>query len=168
MKAVPDPLDRFRLAQNGREAGFASALNEIRTGRKTGHWIWYVFPQLAGLGQSDMARHYAIDGPEEAAAYLRDPGLRSRLLAMTTAVARQLTAGRPVPLRRLMGSDVDARKLVSSLTLFGRVAGTLDRVEPHEDYRALASAATAVLHAAESEGYPACRFTLEQLARVSE
>ena len=112
-------LDRFRDAQNSSDAGFESALDELRRGRKSGHWIWYIFPQIAGLGTSDAARTFALEGEEEAAEFLRDTELRSRLLTIASAVADQLRTGRTQSLRALMGSDIDARKVVSSLTLFG-------------------------------------------------
>ena len=114
-------LERFRTAQDAPGSGFDEALQEIRAGAKTGHWIWYVFPQLSGLGASAMSQAYAIADAAEAEAYLRDPTLRARLLTITAAVAEQLTS-RGRSLRTLMGSEIDARKLVSSLTLFEHVA----------------------------------------------
>ena len=158
-------LDRFKVAQNQAHAGFASALEEIRAGAKEGHWIWYIFPQLGGLGASSASRAFAIDGEEEAVEYLRDPELRSRLLTITSAVAQQLYAATGRSLRALMGSDIDARKLVSSLTLFRHVAVRLDVAADHDAYRSLAAAAEEVLAAAASEGYPACAYTLERLRR---
>jgi len=162
---VADRLDRFRRAQDAGQAGFAAALAELTSGRKSGHWIWYVFPQLAGLGQSSTTEYYSIQGRAEALEYLRDDVLRGRLLEATAVVAKHLTADRPVPLRQLMGSDVDARKLVSSLTLFKHIAGELVALEGRggDDCRELAKLAHAVLARAESEGYPPCRFTLRQL-----
>jgi uncharacterized protein (DUF1810 family) len=67
-------LDRFRDAQEGM---YEQALREIRMGRKTSHWIWYVFPQLRGLGTSEMSYIYGIDGPGEAEEYIADPVLGS-------------------------------------------------------------------------------------------
>jgi len=159
-------LERFKVAQNQAHAGFASALEEIRAGAKVGHWIWYIFPQLGGLGSSSASRAFAIDGEEEAIEYLRDPELRSRLLTMTSAVAQQLKTGKARSLRALMGSDIDVQKLVSSLTLFEHVANRLDAVPDHHDAcRSLAAIAEDVLAAAASEGYPACAYTLERLRR---
>ncbi len=66
-------LERFHEAQARRSAGYDTALAEIRRGRKTSHWIWYIFPQLAGLGRSSMAENYAIRDLAEACEYLRDP-----------------------------------------------------------------------------------------------
>jgi uncharacterized protein (DUF1810 family) len=92
---------------------------------------------------------------------LKDPVLSQRLLTITTAVAERLSNG--VPVAVLMGSRIDATKLMSSLTLFGYVASELQKSQPHETYVALAGAAEAVLKAGESEGYERCRFTLERL-----
>ena len=152
-------LDRFKNAQDRPGAGFESALSEIRAGGKRGHWIWYIFPQLAGLGRSPTAVAYAISGIEEGLAYLRDPVLLARLIEMTEAVARQLRT----PNQRLdvvMGSSIDAQKLVSSLTLFGHLARRLHAERGLEAYRDLAVLTGEVLAAAAADGYPACRFTI--------
>ena len=155
-------LERFRAAQDAPGSGFEAALQEIRTGAKTGHWIWYVFPQLQGLGASAMSHAYALADTAEAANYLRDPVLRARLLTITAAVAEQVTT-RKRTLRALMGPDVDTRKLVSSLTLFEAVAATFYRGDGLADCAAIAQAAGEVLSAAASEGYARCTYTLEQL-----
>jgi uncharacterized protein (DUF1810 family) len=154
-------LERFTTAQNASDAGFESALTEIRRGRKEGHWIWYVFPQLSGLGSSGYSRLFAIDGEDEAIEFLRDAELRSRLLTIATAVADQLRDG--ASLRALMGSDVDARKLVSSLTLFGEVARRLTQVESDAGTGSIADVAAEVLAVAGAQGYPACAYTLRAL-----
>jgi uncharacterized protein (DUF1810 family) len=156
-------LERFRKAQNSSQSGYAAALGEVHRGRKQGHWIWYVFPQLDGLGTSPLAQTFAIDGETEAEAFLRADDLRSRLIVITQAVAEQL-AGRPArSLRDLMGSDLDARKLVSSLTLFGNVARALYEADGFEACRAMASAADEVLAVAAAQGYPPCAYTLRRL-----
>jgi uncharacterized protein (DUF1810 family) len=174
-------LDRFRRAQDDLNSGFEPALEEIRAGRKRGHWIWYIFPQLDGLGMSSMARAYAIEGEAEAEAYLRDPHLRERLLTMTRAVADQLlptttgaadqpgagsaSSGAQPALRlgTLMGSEIDAKKLVSSLTLFAEVARRLAAEDPGSDdakeYASMATTASHILSIASSQGYPPCVFT---------
>ncbi len=85
-----DKLDRFRQAQDATHAGYAVALRELQAGEKTSHWIWYVFPQLAGLGRSSTAVYYGLAGVEEAAAYLRDRVLGERL------VTGRRRAGAPV------------------------------------------------------------------------
>ena len=113
-----DPYDlaRFLAAQ---DAGgtYERALAELRAGRKAGHWMWFVFPQIAGLGQSETSRRYAIASLAEAAAYLQHPQLGPRLLecAQTILVARVLSA------TEILG-PIDAQKLQSSMTLFMRAA----------------------------------------------
>jgi uncharacterized protein (DUF1810 family) len=153
-------LERFRRAQDQPGAGFPEALEEIRAGRKQGHWIWYVLPQLEGLGSSSMSQAYGIRGEEEAREYLNDPELFSRLIAITEAIAERLEGGKGVPLERLMGSHIDVLKLVSSLTLFSRVAAKLP---PSGGRARLAALAADVLKVAESAGYPPCSVTLERL-----
>jgi len=156
-------LQRFKDAQAQRGSGFESALAEIQGGRKLGHWIWYVFPQLAGLGTSPMSQTYGIAGVAEAEAYLRDPLLRGRLLTITLAVVEQLRRG--VSIESLMNSSIDAMKLVSSMTLFGHVARRLHAAEKLGDYASLARIADEVLAKADAQGYPPCAFTLDRLAR---
>jgi uncharacterized protein (DUF1810 family) len=152
-------LERFREAQDRTGSGFESALREMLEGSKRGHWIWYVFPQLSGLGTSSLSRTYGIRGLAEAEEYLRDPILRSRLLTITTAVAGH--ARRGTSLGTLMGSSIDARKLVSSLTLFGHVAKLRGRESPA--YESLAAIAGEVLDAAARQGYAQCQYTLDRL-----
>jgi uncharacterized protein (DUF1810 family) len=155
-------LERFKHAQDDAYSGFESALAELQNGRKQGHWIWYVFPQLSGLGASSLSRSYGIGGVSEAMDYLRDPVLCSRLLTITTVVAGRLGAG--VSLEALMASSIDALKLVSSLTLFGDAARRLYAAEGNEAHASLARVAAEVLALAASGGYPACRYTLARLA----
>ena len=155
-------LQRFLDAQAGGE--FEDALAELRAGRKRSHWIWYVFPQLAGLGSSSMARQYGLDGVAEARAYLRELILRERLAKATMAVHQQL-CGRGVELRVLMGSHIDALKLVSSMTLFEHVSRALSAEEPSADLTDLAARAKAILATAAAQGFPACAFTSEAIAR---
>lgn len=158
-------LNRFRAAQSSPHTGFESALEEIRSGGKHGHWIWYVFPQLSGLGSSALSQTFSIDGEEEAVEFLRDSELRSRLLTIAEAVADQLKRG--TTLRKLMGSDVDARKLVSSLTLFEYVAGKLPQAGNDGAYSRVAKLAGEVLMIAASQGYPRCAYTLSRLGPTS-
>ena len=114
----PFDLERFVVAQ---DAGgtIEKALDELRNGRKTSHWMWFVFPQIAGLGQSSMAKRYAIGSLDEARAYLQHPVLRPRLLEAADIVAQ--TQGSTA--ERIFGS-IDAQKLQSSMTLFLRAAPT--------------------------------------------
>jgi uncharacterized protein (DUF1810 family) len=157
-------LARFREAQDARP-GFAEALAELRAGAKTGHWIWYVFPQLRGLGRSPMAVRYGLDGLAEAAAYLGDAVLADRLAAATATVRAQLAApGGGVPLVELMGEEIDALKLVSSLTLFSHVARAEQAARPRRPLEALADDAEAILAVAAAEGTPRCAFTSARIA----
>lgn len=153
-------LDRFHSAQDSPDAGFDAALRELQAGRKRGHWIWYILPQLAGLGMSGMSQRYAIRDAQEAVAYLQDPVLRDRLLAIAHAIADGLARG--VPLATLMGSGLDAQKTVSSLTLFGEVASRMAR-QGDASVAPAAEVAARILDAAERQGYPKCAFTLRRL-----
>ncbi len=103
-------LERFKQAQS---ADFDQAVAELRAGRKQGHWIWYVFPQLRGLGRSPSAMRYGLDGIGEACAYLHDSLLRQRYSEVLSIVHSQLTE-RKTSVETLMGSWIDAKKLVSS------------------------------------------------------
>jgi uncharacterized protein (DUF1810 family) len=154
-----DNLDRFRTAQEAAHSGFADALREIRAGRKTSHWIWYVFPQLEGLGSSSTARRYALTSPLEAEAYLRDPVLGARLLSIAEAACQHLRGTPPASIGTLMGSHIDALKLISSMTLFARVAQSLDAREPGARYARLAVLAQAVLEVGKAQGLAPCAHT---------
>ena len=159
-------LARFHKAQADSHAGYETALAEIRGGRKTSHWIWYIFPQLAGLGSSSMAKRYAIHDLAEACDYLRDPLLRVRYEEITAAVSDQLARGAPSPgrggrglaLEHLMGSRIDALKLVSSLTLFRAAAERLANGDPPFN-NSLAAVIDLILQHAATQGYPPCART---------
>ena len=107
-------LDRFISAQEGIYAG---VLDELKRGRKVGHWIWFIFPQVAGLGYSAMSQQYAISSLDEARAYLAHPILGPRLRECTATVLA--ATGRTA--LEIFGS-IDAMKLRSSMTLFHRAA----------------------------------------------
>jgi uncharacterized protein (DUF1810 family) len=107
-----DDLARFVDAQQGT---YDTALAELRDGRKAGHWIWFVFPQIAGLGRSEMSRYYAIRSLDEARRYLADPVLGGRL----RECARALLAADASRAEEILGS-IDAMKVRSSMTLFQR------------------------------------------------
>ena len=111
----PHNLQRFIDAQDG---VIETALAELRAGRKQSHWMWFVFPQLAGLGRSSMAQFYGIGSIVEARAYLAHPLLGQRLRDCVEAVGAW--AGKRTPDQML--GPIDAMKLRSSLTLFDRVA----------------------------------------------
>ena len=114
--ADPFDLERFVRAQDD-GATYARALRELEEGRKRSHWMWFVFPQLAGLGHSAMAQRYAVSGMPEAKAYLAHPVLGPRLEACARALIG-LTGSDPVAV--LGGTD--AQKLRSSMTLFARAS----------------------------------------------
>ena len=112
----PYDLERFVTAQDS-GGTYGRALAELRYGTKRSHWMWFVFPQLAGLGHSETARRYAISSLDEARAYYRHPVLGPRLVDVAAAVAA--VQGRSAV--QIFGG-IDARKLHSSMTLFLRAA----------------------------------------------
>ena len=114
-KNEPFDLDRFVLAQ---QPVFEEVLAELREGRKQTHWIWFVFPQVDGLGSSSMARHYAIKSRAEAAAYLAHPLLGMRLRECTGTVVGHFRKSA----HEIFGSPDDL-KFCSSMTLFERAGG---------------------------------------------
>ena len=117
-------LDRFLKAQ---EKTYADALAELKAGQKTGHWIWWVFPQMRGLGTSEYSVFYGIVDEAEALAYLRHPVLGARYRECVAVVHGHLCQGR-VDQLTLMRSEVDVMKLRSSLKLFLRVASKSDTI----------------------------------------
>lgn len=120
---------RFLAAQDPQ---YSQVLNELRAGRKTSHWMWYIFPQIQGLGASETSRYYAIASLEEAKAYLAHPILGARLLECT-ALVNQI-ANRS--LVEIFGT-IDAMKFRSSMTLFreanARTAAFRDAVDKYCD-----------------------------------
>lgn len=117
---MDDTLDRFIQAQEGH---YTQALAELTAGRKDSHWIWFVLPQLRGLGRSSMAYAYGITGRAEAGAYLAHPVLGTRL----RECVRAMLAHEGLSAVRILG-DVDALKFRSCLTLFDAVDGTPDNL----------------------------------------
>jgi len=107
-------LQRFVDAQADT---YAAALEEIRSGRKRSHWMWFVFPQIEGLGRSETARHYAIASRDEASAYLAHPLLGPRLREITAAALEH-----PELSATAVFGQPDDLKFHSSLTLFAAVA----------------------------------------------
>ena len=112
-----EDLDRFIHAQDD-FGGYEEALREMKSGQKTGHWIWYIFPQVRGLGHSYNSMYYGIKSLDEASAYLAHPVLGARLKEITTA----LLTHKGEDIYSVMGSRIDAVKLRSSMTLFDLVA----------------------------------------------
>lgn len=113
-------LDRFVRAHR---SSYAAALSEIRSGRKRSHWMWYIFPQIAGLGRSPTAQYYAVRDLEEARAYLADPYLGGHLREISAAL---------LDLDRTNPAEIfpwpDDLKLRSSMTLFHRADGGAETV----------------------------------------
>ena len=109
-------LDRFLAAQ---EADYANALDDIRYGRKRGHWIWYIFPQQKGLGHSYNSEYYGLDGLDEARAYLAHPVLGARLREISEAL---LTHVGKRDIDVIMGSSIDVLKLQTCMNLFNKVS----------------------------------------------
>ena len=107
-------LERFYKAQ---EYDYETALSEIRNGRKESHWMWYIFPQIAGLGRSTTAEYYAIKSKEEAKAYIEDPVLGKRLIEISQALLQVSSDDAEM----VMGWP-DNLKLRSCMTLFAEVA----------------------------------------------
>lgn len=116
MRNAEDPRDLQRFV-DAQEGVFDRVCSELRSGRKQSHWMWFIFPQIAGLGRSPMAQHYAISSLDEAKAYLRHPILGPRLRDCTRLVL--LVEGRSA--HAILGSP-DDMKFRSCLTLFGRAA----------------------------------------------
>jgi uncharacterized protein (DUF1810 family) len=113
--ADPFGLERFVTAQ---ERVYADVLDELRSGRKRTHWMWFIFPQIEGLGHSAMSERYAIRSLDEARAYLAHPVLGGRLLACSETL--MAVAGRPAS--GIFGYP-DDMKLQSSMTLFAKALG---------------------------------------------
>ena len=112
--ADPYNLQRFVDAQ---APVYERVLQELRSGRKTSHWMWFIFPQIAGLGYSPMAQRFAISGRDEAGSYLQHPLLGPRLTECTRLVNE--VEGRAI--EDILG-DIDGVKFRSSMTLFAKVA----------------------------------------------
>jgi uncharacterized protein (DUF1810 family) len=112
----PYNLERFVAAQN--EGGtYDRAVEELRRGHKTSHWMWFVFPQITGLGQSPISKEFAISSLAEARAYIQHPVLGPRLIECASLVVS--TEGRTA--EQIFGG-IDAQKLRSSMTLFWRAS----------------------------------------------
>ena len=112
--AIELTLERFRKAH---EESYETALAEIRSGRKRSHWIWYIFPQIHGLGHSAVAQYYAIQSAAEAKAYWNDPVLSAHLAEISSELLKQDGA-----VEAIMGYP-DNLKLRSCMTLFYLISG---------------------------------------------
>ena len=114
-------LTRFVFAH---EEKYDSALLELETGQKTSHWMWYIFPQMIGLGTSEMSIKYAITDESEAIGYLQNSLLFDHLAAVTKAIHGHVVVMNKQVLN-VLGSDIDVIKLKSSLHLFSQLAKQL-------------------------------------------
>jgi uncharacterized protein (DUF1810 family) len=124
MNDQPYHLERFVDAQ---EDTYGQAVAELRRGRKTSHWMWFVFPQIAGLGRSPTAQHFAISSLDEARAYLAHPLLGPRLREASEILADELPDRPGLTAESVMGG-IDAVKLRSSMTLFDRACNGTEAV----------------------------------------
>lgn len=114
-------LDRFLIAQQNY---YYDAYTELKAGKKRSHWMWFIFPQIRGLGYSDMAKYYAIESREEAENYITDPTLGHNLIEISTV----LLEIKDNDAKKVMG-EPDDRKLQSCMTLFSTVAPEIDVFE---------------------------------------
>ena len=114
---IPDKynLERFVLAQTNEHTPYSAALNEVKSGRKTTHWIWYIFPQEKGKGVTFNSEFYGLDGKEEALEYLNHPLLGPRLLEITRVLTKLNHKDAFVIFKR------DAKKVRSCMELFASV-----------------------------------------------
>ena len=144
-------LERFRSSVRNHQA---AAELELRTGRKTTHWMWFMLPQLRNLGRSETALHYGLADINEAVRYLDDSELGSIYERLVSIVHDQVVRNR-LHLSDLFGAP-DDQKLVSSLTLFQAAAQFLDRVD-------LSVRCLEILSAATAQGYGPCALTSERL-----
>ena len=152
-----EPLDLSRFETHRND--FDRALGEIESGRKRSHWMWFVFPQVSGLGNSEMSRVYAIGSIDEAEAFLLHPVLGSSYRKIVDAVWEQVV-NRGVTVRALFGSPDDA-KLVSSLTLFAAIGKRL--LSP--DIAAFVMQADDILEVAYAQGLAKCATTEQFVQR---
>lgn len=155
-------LQRFHEAQTTNNS-FETARKEIQDGRKRSHWIWYIFPQLRSSWTiSDTAKKYAIADFEEALAFFNDTTLFERYQIMVGLVLQQLnTPGVCVVV--LMGGDVDALKLASSLTLFEAVSARLSQSATDDKFVVFKGLCDAIFKVIEPQGFGRCKNTLEKI-----
>ena len=153
-------IDLLRFVEAQRDT-FERAFGEIEAGRKQSHWMWFIFPQVSGLGVSSISQRYALASMEEAAAYLQHPVLGAGYLRIVDAVWHQVIE-EGVSIGALFGSPDDS-KLVSSLTLFAAVARGVDPARP--DLAMFVTHADEILRAAATEGLAQCMTTLRFVAR---
>ncbi len=149
-------IKRFINAHQGEYKG---AFKEIKNGKKVSHWIWYIFPQLKILGYSETAKYYGIWDFKESCNYLRNPLLFKHYTDIVELVESQLNKG--IALEKLMGGEVDAKKLASSLTLFCATAKHLATIEQENapQYNKLADCCERIFKIITKQGYYRCSKT---------
>lgn len=159
-------LKRFHDAQNG-SSGYDDALLEMKDGRKTSHWIWYILPQIKELGFSPNAKFYGISDLEEACGYLRDPVLFKRYDELLQLVEQQLNQ---IPLETLMGGITDARKFTSSITLFRGIAAYLNATgqDKNQEFKKLEQRCDRIFKIISSQSYYPCETTLIMLENTTK
>lgn len=156
-----DSIQRFIDAQQGLDGyiSFHQAYQELNSGRKLSHWIWYIFPQLKQLGFSSIAQHFGILNFKEACEYLQNTALFQNYDAITQILEQQFK--RNVPILTLMHGDTDAKKLASSLTLFREAAFFLwHQNKTSTNFETLACRCDRILKDISQQGYPPCERTL--------
>jgi uncharacterized protein (DUF1810 family) len=161
-------LSRFHKAQEngitGRNSTYAQALQEIGKGKKIGHWIWYILPQLASRGKSQTAKYYGIADFDKACQYLEDAVLFERYHTMVKEIEKQLIK-KAVPVDVLMGQDV--KKLASSLTLFRAAASHLaGQPGSKKHFKQLEECCTRIFENQKINVRP-CNDTLEEIANYN-
>lgn len=117
-------MDRFKNVDN-----FNEAIDEINNANKESHWMWYVFPQLEGLGYTEMSKYYSLKDPKEAKEFLLDPVCRSRLLTAFCAVKSHRNKNE---LQDIFNSIIDCKKFMSCLTLFKYMSKNINDKEINE------------------------------------
>jgi uncharacterized protein (DUF1810 family) len=147
-------LERFH---DGYRLEYEQALAEIEGGRKRSHWMWFIFPQVRGLGSSPTAIHYAFRDRAEAEAFFRDPILGPGYRTLVDAVWRQVIERR-LTIRQLFGPP-DDQKLISSLTLFAGLAHQLGG-----DFASSVAQANEILGVSATQGFASCATTRQFLA----
>lgn len=153
-------LDRFHNAQQGLSSlpSFKQAFGEIHQGTKVSHWIWYILPQLKELGFSGTAKHYGIEDAQEACDYLRNKALFDNYLSIIKEIQIQI---KHRSITYVMGSSIDAKKLMSSITLFREVAAYLNSLqqEPFHDYKGMVETCDYILERAAKDNLFLCQHT---------
>src|SRR5947209_2409130 len=125
MSLEDDPFDLARFLEAQRHV-YSRALSEIRKGQKTSHWMWFIFPQIEGLGNSPNSVRYSIKSVNEARSYLGHPILGTRLIECSNAVLESSSSS-----AEYIFGDIDTQKLSSSMTLFDMVSADRDSVFLH-------------------------------------